>query len=302
MADIKFKNMVTIVGNLKDFDLTLHNERLDKQTQEPYNSIEGTITIEVGNDDDVQVQTLRVFQRELTKKGAKQGSYAVYEQWLANREAAIGTPVRVNTNFSPNVFVSNDGDVIKSVQIQAGFLSTSQTGKPRSEFRADVLLTQPPVEETDREGELTGRAILNAEAFDFRKMAFPVKFILEMKGAIEYFESLDLASDNPVLLEVWGDAVNSSFDQTREVESAFGDPKIETITITRKENIITGASTEQKEIDEEIYKEIKAGKEAYEIFVSDAENRNQNKDNALTGSGAAKTATKKAPKSGGFDF
>lgn len=300
---IKFKNSVTVAGTVEDFDLEVRSYP-DKKTGENYDAMVGTITLRIGDGEDAQFPTMRVFKRDFNKDGSANRDFKTYEKWLTqDREDVIGTPVSIGTAFSPNAYIAPSGDLVKSVQIQAGFVNTSRVGTPRSEFRTDVLLTQPPVEETNAEGEATGRYKLSAEVFDFRNMAFPVTFILELEQAVDYFESLGIDTDNPVLLEVWGDAVNSQITQKREVESAFGDPKIETRTITRRENIITGASTEEKEITEEIFGVITEGKQAYNVYIDSVETKAKENDNAFNKKDKkSESGSETKPKKKGFSF
>jgi len=265
-----FKNTVTIVGTLEDIDLEIRQYN-DKVSGEPYNAIVGNYTLKAGD----QNVSLRAFYRDKTAKGPNR-NYDTALRWMEDFDNAKGTTYRMTSNISSNPFVGRDGQVVDATQIQGNFLNDGAMATQKAEFIVDLFITASPIPELDQEGETTGRYILNGEIFDFRDTCFPAKFIIDSEQAYNYFESLDASGSNPILLEVWGKVINNFIRREVTTESAFGEAHVDIQQTSRRENIITGAAVEPKEITDELVNLIKSGREAYQVQRAAVEARNSN--------------------------
>lgn len=276
---IQFKNRVVIKGELVDVDLQEYNGT-SKTTQEPYKAITGNYTLRVvGKDDTEQMINLRTFTMEKFNSGKDNSSYKYLANWMAdfaNNDGANykGKMYKVSTSISENSFISpSTGEPVMATQIQGGFIDDRNVGRPSADFEVDMLLEAEPIPET-KDDEETGRYFVNGTIFDFRNMAYPARFVLDQQNAYDYFVSLDASKNNPVLISVWGNVINNTISTTRTIESAFGDPRVEVMETSRRENIITGADVEPKEITEEIFQEIKKGMDAHKIHIDSLVEKN----------------------------
>lgn len=295
-----FKNDVVIVGNLVDVDLEVKVFQ-DKNTGEDYNAITGSYTLAVPTGDTVQNINLRTFAMEAFKSGNKNGTFTIMKRWIdevaendGNLTAHKDKAYKVSTSIGLNLFTAQDGSLVEATNIQSGFLSDRNVGLPRAEFSQDMLLISSPVEKFNSDGEPTGKYDLNVRIFDYANVCYPARFVIDQQAAAEYFESLDASATAPVLIEVWGKVVNNTIKTETVVESAFGEPHVEISETSVRENVITGAALEPKEITDELATLIKKGTEAYQAKVAEA---SKPKDSAFNT--APKTETKKST---GFSF
>lgn len=268
---MKFKNSVVVTGVVTDIDLRIESYN-DKKTNEPYRAIVGSYSLNSGpipgtTDEEGKdnVISLRVFFKEFFNSGKTNSNFTIGSRWIDDPESAIGTRVSTSTSISQNAFIpQGTSEVVASTSIQAGFFNTRSIGNDKSEFSVDLLIKTDLVEEFDRDENPTGRYIVNGEIADFSGMVFPAKFYISQPGGIKYFDSLE----KPCFLEVWGDAINSEIVTTTTEASAFGEDRVVETTFSRKENVITGASSEPKELTEELSEAIKEGRTKYEIAIS----------------------------------
>lgn len=305
-AKVKFKNSVVIVGEIVDLDLK-NETRKKKTNNEEYNVINGTISIQT---DDKNIQNLRVWYMEKFNNGNINRNYTVALGWLNEMAAAeakgepnpvIGRRIQMGTNISPNVFISN-GNTVKTYQISAGFIETNpqRIGSNKSEFAVDAVITKDLVPEVDRETEQeTGRFFLEAEIADYRGMLFPVRFVIENPGGVKYLNNLP----RPSVLEIWGDVVNTVITRTQTTENAFGEAHVQEINSTTRENIIKGASTETRDMDEFLEQAITEGRQAFNVSVAQAEDAAKNAGgNAFNAGATTSAAPKPTAKVGEFNF
>lgn len=305
-AKVKFKNSVVIVGEIVDLDLK-NETRKKKTNNEEYTVINGTISVKT---DDQNVQNLRVWYMEKFNNGNINRNYTTAHGWLNEIAAAeakgepnpvIGRRIQMGTNISPNVFISN-GSTVKTYQIGAGFIETNpqRIGSDKSEFAVDAVITKDLTPEVDRETEQeTGRFFLEAEIADYRGVLFPVRFVIENEGGVKYLNSLP----KPSVVEIWGDVVNTVITRTQTTENAFGEAHVQEINSTTRENIIKGASTETRDMDELLEQAITEGRQAFNVSVAQAEDAAKNAGgNAFNSSPAANTTSKPAAKAGEFNF
>lgn len=306
-SKVKFKNAIVITGTIVDMDLEKVVDQVSAAGNK-YTAIRGTVAVDTG---DNNIHTMRLFYSPTFGDGGKPNpSFGVADRWLREAQSAeeagmdnpvIGSRVKFTPSFANNIFPSN-GELINTYQISGGFVETNpqRLGSDKAEFSADVLITSDLVPEIVNEEE-TGRFFLNAETADYRGMLFPVRFVIEGSGGINYLEGLD----KPTIIEIWGDVLNVVTKTTKTTENAFGEAHVEEVSHTTRENLIKGASTESREITDLIEEGIKAGRQMLNAKVAQEEEKMKNAGgNAFKGAaaqGAAKASGAEAKK-GTFTF
>ena len=93
--------------------------------------------------------------------------------------------------------------------------------------------------------------IVKGAIFNFRKALLPVEFVARSKGAIRYFQGLDVSSKHPVFTKVWGRQLSQTIKTQTVIENAFDEDEVRETTRTTREFCITGASKVPYEWDDE---------------------------------------------------
>lgn len=299
---IKFRNMVRLVGVLVDYDLVEENRQ--NQQGEPYTVIRGKYVIDTGNDN---THEINAFYMATFPSGKPNGNYTVMKRILdadaasdTGEKTGIGMRIQLSASFEENSFVNN-GELIKTHRVGGGFLETnpSRMGADKAEFSVDMLLEKDPIPEI-RDEEETGRYIMEGSVGNYRGELYPVRFVLEIPEAVQFFNDLE----KPCVIAVWGDVVNRTVINRIEEPNAFGAPRIVEQTRTTRENVIGGSSVEPREMSEALVETIKEGKQAYNVLLAqkEADAKTAGGRAFTAGSGSQPTTTTTAPKAGGFNF
>lgn len=166
--------------------------------------------------------------------------------------------LRVDSNIGLNEFYSdrNGEDELVSVKRnEGGFIHVvtkiDDDEKKRSTFTTDMVITNVTRKEADEDRGIPERVIVKGCIFDFKNAILPVEFTAQSAGAMDYFEGLGASNKEPVFTKVWGREIATTVVRTITEESAFGEPSIREVPSTRRDFIITGASTEPYAWDDE---------------------------------------------------
>lgn len=262
-----FKNNVTIVGTLEDLDLQVY-EGTSKSSGEAFTAIRGNYTIKSGE----QNVNLEAFYMEKFGSGKTNPNFGIVKRWLDDPDSAIGKDFRISTAIDENSFMAQDGSVVKGTKIRAGFIDSRNVGRPEAKFVVDMLMESEPYPEI-RDEEETGRYLMNVKIFNYQNMAYPARFVLGSEAAYEFYVSLEASKSNPVLIQAWGNVINNTIETKKVEESAFGEPRVEIYTTSRRENVITGGHSEPRELTEDIAKLIKDGIAAYDVRLAQLESQ-----------------------------
>ena len=298
---VKFKNNVTVAGTLVEANLT---QGTGAESGRDY--YRGNVSIQTSENNVVKVQIFQMFDK---KDKSKPGNFIADGRYkdvakLAD-PATIGTNVSISASFANNIFVNNEGETVKSVNVDGGFYRIPHAGAGKADFSVTMVIRSVQ-EETDKETqEPTGSAVVKGETFAFNGVAIPVTFFVDNPAGAKYF--LDMDVSEPILTEVWGKLENSQLPP-KVTESAFGEAQVVESTFTRTRRVITGAAVEPHEVDEEIANKIKEGKQAYQVAIADAEayHKSRQESNSAFGTEnkapASSDASANKPKAGGFNF
>lgn len=218
--------------------------------------------------------------------------------------------LRINSAIGLNEFYSdrNGTDELVSVKRnEGGFIHVVANNdlnpdeNARNTFKCDMIITGFTRKEADEERDLPEKGIIKGCVFNFRGEMLPVEFSALNENAINYFESLEASSTNPVFTQVWGRQISEVIVNKKVTESAFGEASVTETRSNRKDFVITGAAKEPYIWDEEgsitaqEFKETIAKREvALAAMKQQRDEYRANKNNAITPAAA--------PVAGGFKF
>ena len=306
-----FINTVHLEGRLYSHDLA---EKVTGDTSKnpgtPY--ISGVINIAT---DDAMTNVVAVhftYVAPMYPSGKANGNYPILKDIISGKIKNVvdtdekqAAMLRIDSAIDLNEFYSDrngEETLVSAKRNEGGFIhvvtSINSDESVRNKFTTDMVITGVNHREADDEKNLAERAIVKGCVFNFRKAMLPIEFVTTNPAAIAYFEGLDASSKNPIFTKVWGKEVSTTIVRKIVEESAFGEPSVREVTSSRKDFIITGASTEPYEWDDEStltateLKEMMAERQTYLATVK------KNQDDYK----AAQAAPKSPAKSGGFDF
>ena len=193
---------------------------------------------------------------ETTKNGGKNKNYnemlkLIHEgkTWMEHGPEAA-TKVSIDTALALNDFYVQEGneDVLVSQKINSGgFITIVAELKAdenlRSTFKTDMLITNVARIEANPDKNINEDYVaVRGAVFDFKNSLLPVEFVVRNPGGMAYFEGLDASGANPVYTQVWGRITNKTESFSKPVESAFGEPAVDTREKKIREWVITGAT------------------------------------------------------------
>ena len=166
--------------------------------------------------------------------------------------------LKIDSAIGLNEFYSDKSgkeELISTKRNEGGFVHVlpvldEDEGK-RNTFDCDIVITNCRRLEANPQKNTPEKVIVKGAIFDFRGSLLPVEFSAVNERAMDYFEDLCASPSNPVFTKVWGHQISETVMKTTIEESAFGEPRITTTPITRKDWVITGANTNTYEFGEE---------------------------------------------------
>lgn len=230
----------------------------------PY--INGTIDIATDNDMTNVVSIHYTYATPVYGTSGKNNpNYAILSDIIAGKyknvtehgaEAAV--KLRVDSNVGLNEFYSDrngEEELVSVKRNEGGFIHVvtklDEDEKKRNTFTTDMIITNVTRKEPDEDRNIPERVIVRGCIFDFRNSILPVEYIATSQGAMNYFEGLNASNKQPVFTKVWGREIATTITRTITEESAFGEPSVREVNSTRRDFLITGASTEPYAWDDE---------------------------------------------------
>lgn len=210
-------------------------------------------------------------------------------------DGAAATKVRVDGNLDVNDFYTREGELASPKRIRGSFIHplTGPMNDHPATFDIECVLSQAIAKEVDGGDDYM---TLKGYTFDFRNSILPFDVNVRIPGAITYFENQEISSANPLVTNIKGDIVSAIIKQEKEIESAFGEPVVETTTSTVRTWDVTWAAKDPMEWDDEssITKaELKKALQAREDMLA-AEKKRQDEWKASQGSSFTATTALKA--------
>lgn len=216
--------------------------------------------------------------------------------------------VRIDSAIALNEFYTDRNgkdELVSTKRCEGGFIhligknEVIDDGRKSNEFDVDMIITGTRTIEADEEKNLPEKMILKGAIFDFRGALMPVEFSVLNAHAMSYFESLEPSGNNPVFTHIKGELVSEVITREVREEGAWGEPTIRKFSSTRKDYIVTWASSDTYVWDDETTitaEELKKAMADRELYLAGVKKRQEDYK-------ASKNAVKPAPiKKGGFDF
>lgn len=170
----------------------------------------------------------------------------------------VATKVKIDSAIGVNDFYTErngEETLVTAKRNESGFIHAENNLKEneneRGTFTCDMVITATIRTEADPENNRPERMTLRGCTFDFRKAILPIELTVLNPVAMDYFESLDISSHNPVFTKIWGRQVSTVSTVTKTEESAFGEAKVTEVQNTRKDWVVTGAAADPYVWDDE---------------------------------------------------
>lgn len=228
----------------------------------------------------------------------------VYKNVMAHG-ADEATQLRIDSAIGLNEFYTEREGKEEFVSVkrnEGGFIHVTNELKEdeneRNTFDCDIIINRVTHVDADPEKEMPEKAIVKGYVFDFRGALLPVDFSVINPNAINYFESLEASDKNPVFTRIRGRQISEVIVKRIEEESAFGEPSVRTVKNTRKDFVITWATSEPYIWDDEssiTAAEMKKLQSDREVYLATMRTRNEEYK-------ASKRQPAAAPVTAGFDF
>lgn len=274
----------------------------------PY--IAGTIDIAT-NDEQTNVVSVHFtyVTPVYTKSGKANPNYPILSDIISGKlknitEHGDGVKLRVDSNIALNEFYSDrngEEELVSVKRNEGGFIhivnKIDDDEKKRNLFKTDMVITGVTHIDADEERNLPEKVNVRGCIFGYGNTLLPVEFSAVSQGAMNYFEGLGVSNKEPVFTCVWGREVATTITRTISEESAFGESLVREVNSTRRDFIITGASSEPYAWDDETTitaVELTKAMTDRQTYLAAMKQR-QDEYKASQGSS-------NEPKKGGFDF
>lgn len=300
----KYRNQETFIGRIYQTDLKL--KKVENKSSKHFGKDFISGTVDVATDEEgLNVVTVHYTfvpsdrgQTYDNLKSIMDGGKSWITVGKENAER-----VRLTPNIAVNDFVSSQsGEMISSVRNEGGYVNFFRYDFPeednRNHFEEDMVITSF-VRNDEAE---TPYADIRGVVFDFRNGLIPITFKIYDQAGMNYFESLDVSSQNPCYTRIWGKVVNTTIKTTRTEESAFGEGRVITTNKNVREYVITGCNPTPNELTEDVLKDVKEGMQNREIHLAEVRKRDEEYRASRNTNVSSGTAASVNVIPGGFNF
>ena len=291
----------------------LSEKNLKIENDNGVNVINGSLTIEIGDTDSVQIRV-----RQAQKK-RKAGAYTneenpiyagiatVMDEYVSVADGGRENATRVRVNkgqYKPYYSARADREV---ASYQASFFTRVEADRAQEsfatfEFEAFIAGVRAEVySQGENQGEQTGRAIISCWIPMYGGAISPVELIAPKEDGIAD-AVLSGTFNNGSTVTFYGNIVNRKVVKTTTIPVKIGQPKVTTTTSYTNEFVITGASeeeTEDKAFDPQVIKmAIEERRQKNEEAKNNARNSNGNGSGSSFGtshSGSTSTSSRALP-------
>ena len=174
--------------------------------------------------------------------------------------------VRIDSTIGLNEWYSDrngTNELVSTKRNEGGFVhitdSLNVSENDRNTFKADMVITSVTRYEENTERGIPEHVILKGCIFDYKRDSdplphalLPIEFTVNHPGAMNYFESLDASSTNPVFTWVSGVQVSQTINRTIVEESAWGEEHVRTVTSSKRDWVVTNSPKETYVFGEDI--------------------------------------------------
>ena len=239
MAEIKkrYSNFITAKGILAEKNLEI------KQTKTGKTYINGTIVVKTGEN---ELHKFKVNTYEKTKDGSINAMYTGLVT-VMNEHKSIAShgddadAVEVRAQFDVDDYKGRDGGMVCYVSKVVSTVKRIPKEGLETEAKGTVhVFIEKSRMEITKEGDETGRAVVNGYVRKFNGELFPVDFKLANPKGVELFVHSGNI-ERGALYECNFDLVNETITRTVTEEMDFGEPVVKTFSSTVNENLIISA-------------------------------------------------------------
>lgn len=313
----KMINQTHIEGRIYSHDLTIKQVQNEQSANFGKEFISGNLEIAVDDECLNVVPVHFTYVTAETKSGAKSPTYSALAKIIEENKTVttvgkdLAEKVQVNSAVALNDFYNQNDELVSAKRVEGGFVSSVRELKSdetqRNKFDTDMLITNVKRVEADEEKEIKEHAVISGAIFNFRNDLMPIQYTISDKAGMEYFEGLGATSAEPVFTRVWGNINCKTKTVTNEIESAFGEPAVQTYNRTEREWVVTGAPKTQYDFgDEKILTadEVKKAMQDREVMLADVKKRNDEyrAQKVAGNTAAAATTASSTVATGGFTF
>jgi len=241
--------------------------------------ITGTIEVRTG---DNETHTIKLFSHKTKADGGENGIYkgyvtimeeAVSQADVAQGKGEIATNVSVQGGLELNEYYDKTKVYRQNPEIKGLFVNRLD-GEPSNKATFDVeIIVKSATEETDKEDNLTGRAILHAIIPLYNKVV-PMTFVVDTAGAqyvLDNFESGKSAN-------IWGKMTNFRKVTQIEKEGGFGESAYDEKVETLRELLVTGGKVYDEDSNQNFDKKLlKEALQAREVYLAELKTKAEQK-------------------------
>ena len=313
----KMNNAEHIEGRIYQTDLTIR--KVQDPASKNYNKeyIAGNIEVAVDEDGLNVIPVHYTFVTEITGKGKPNRNFATLKKIIEENKTWVtvgkdeAIKVKIDTALALNDFYDQNDTLVSVKRNEGGFVTivTDITYKEneRNTFNVDMIITGATRIEEDPERNIVEQVRIKGGIFDYRNSLLPLDLIVKNPEGMDYFESLEASSSDPVFTRVWGNIVCETQTRTVEEDSAFGAPAVRTYERKTKEWVVTGTAKVPYDFgDESILTadELKKAAQDREVMLAGVKQGNDKykKSKNVTSTQAATTITPAAKTTGTFNF
>jgi hypothetical protein len=211
--------------------------------------IKAEVDIEVNEN---SVHTVHMFSFKL-KKGTTNINNIYKGIQTIGEEYAAGDKVRVNQgSIKLNEYIGQDDKLRSYPQINSNFVNRvkdTDAFEPSAKFTLDMMVANVK-EETNKDGEETGRAIIKGYVPLYGGVVIPFEVVVEDSHAVNYVTS---TYEKGSTVTIHGDIVNQTVITKREVEVGFGAPQEKIDRSTIREYLVKGGTAPLDEDDKNAF-------------------------------------------------
>jgi hypothetical protein len=288
-------NEVVIEGIVSEINIEEKGEGKDAY-------ITGEILIKTDKD---SVHTVSVFSKKYNKD-EKESSIYKGLQTIKNEYKSIAKygedeadRVRITTGkLGLNEYVGQNDEIKSYPQISANFINRLKAGEefnPRAEFEVECVIKN--VKPEMKNDEETGRAIVDVIIPVYGGKVIEFRFVATEENGVADYLLNNVEKGQTITL--FGDVVNRTIVERREVGTGFGKPQEKIKSKTIREFVITGGNPPLDEDDEKAYsmdaiKKALVEREAYHNEMK--EKKKQKESKSASGGKSAGFGAKKEDK------
>lgn len=251
-------NQFTVVGTLKENNLELKDDLIDRYTNEKYKAMVGELVVKVGDSNE---HRLSFFAREMTKAGEVSKLFTAYktimETYMSmtdiklkeeNKEDTEGlypTRLQVQGEIGVNDYVTN-GELKTFPQLSGKFVNSVKQGEEdKAQFDLELYINKLS-SEMDKDGIETNRLKVSGVIPIYGGKVIPSDLTVTDEYGVADYMLMNFAEGDTI--KVWGDIYNSAVEKKKE-KSGFGKAR-DTITIDyKREMLIIGGEEAPLEDD-----------------------------------------------------